>query len=153
MLVGIVGTVACCVVLSGLRSAGARHTTSDRIFLRSGLAPDERMTVHLERLSIPQAKLMYAELTGRNLLPRTTDLLERLDDLSRERLSQWRLIRRQPRPSSGIEYHRDGSLSALEVKERLESFFNTQGLAPVPEGSGNLRIVRLESNPGGRAPN
>jgi hypothetical protein len=101
------------------------------------------MTVHLENVSTSQACLMYADLTGRTLLPRTNSTLERIDDFCAEQLSRWHLFKRTPPPSNGIEYHRDGRFSALEVKEQLELKFKAQGLFPVAEGRRYLRFLKV----------
>jgi hypothetical protein len=99
------------------------------------------MTVRLEGLTLVQATLMYADLTGRTLLPRTNTVLEQIDDLTGDRLSHWRLVKRKAPPTSGIEYHRDGRYSGIEVKENLEALFKAQGLQPQAEGRKYLRLV------------
>jgi hypothetical protein len=110
--------------------------------LRAGLAPEEKLTALVDERNLPQALLMYAELTGRRLLPLTNSPLERLDDLAGGRLSRWRLVRRPLPPNSGLSFHRDGRLSAVEVKEELEAVFARRGIRVEPVGAGYLRVVR-----------
>jgi Na+(H+)/acetate symporter ActP len=109
--------------------------------LRPDLPPDKRMTVNLGETNVVTALGMYAELTGRVLLPRTTSVVERMDDFFGGRLSRWHWITRRASPGSGIVYHRDGMFSAQEVKERLESLFQTNGILVMPEGEKCLRAL------------
>jgi Na+/proline symporter len=61
--------------------AAAALTNSPPIALRADLLPEHRMTVALEGLSVRQALLVYADITGREFLPRTNGVSERLDEL------------------------------------------------------------------------
>jgi hypothetical protein len=141
----------CTGLLLGWRMAIQDTPYRRAVPLRSDVLPDAKMTVRLDGLTLPQACLMYADLTGRILLPRKSSLLQQLDDLSGKRLRRWHVLKRPQTPPSGIEYHGDGSFSALEVKERLENYFRTQGLMPVAEGRCYLRLVAAVSQP--RLPN
>ncbi|MBM3835701.1 MAG: cation acetate symporter [Verrucomicrobia bacterium] len=112
---------------------------SPKIALRSDLSPDQRMTVHLTVTNLSQALAIYGDLTGRQSGPHTNGL-EKLDDLLRGQLSRWSLIQRSAVPDSGVRVHGDGQLTANEVKEGLEAFFKTNGVALVPEGARHFRV-------------
>jgi hypothetical protein len=114
---------------------------STKLSLRSGLSPSERVTVDLNHISLPQALVMYSELTGRTQLPKHSSLSQDVDEFFGGYLSRWRLVKAPPRTCSGIEYHRDGLFSVSEVKEHLEEQFASVGLVPVPEGNKYFRII------------
>jgi hypothetical protein len=120
-----------------------RLELAGKLPLRSDLSPDDRMTANIEHLDAARALVMYAELTGRKLLPRTEGLPERIDDFLGYRLSRWGAIKRMARPSSRIAYHRDGLHSARDVKEGLEEFFQANGILIVGEGDKYFRAIHL----------
>src|SRR5207245_177787 len=111
--------------------------------LRADLPPDRKMTVKVGETNLAPALSMYAELTGRVLLPRTNSVLERVDDFFGGRLSRWHWITRSSDPGSGIIYHGDGLFTALEVKERLESLFQTNGILVTPDGEKYFRALQV----------
>ncbi|HKS36156.1 MAG TPA: cation acetate symporter [Verrucomicrobiae bacterium] len=112
-----------------------------RIPLRADLAPDTKMTVNMSETNLTQALATYAELTGRTLAPRNTGLLARIDDFLGGRLSRWNLVKPVAKTPSGVFYHRDGLFSAIEVKERLEAVFKTNGIVVAPEGAKHFRAI------------
>jgi hypothetical protein len=118
--------------------------------LRPGVNPDEKMTAFLDGRDLPKAGRMYAELTGRELVPFQASWSQRLNRCLNGRLERWGLVKPTPLPDSGICYHRDGRFSAIEVKEGLEDLFRSVGLCPVPEGRRYYRLERhsLVSNTG-----
>src|SRR5882672_12140719 len=103
--------------------------------LRADLSPDEKMTVDISETNLPHALFIYAELTGRTLLPRTNSLSERLDEVFGGRLSRWHLLKPNSSIQSKINYHRDGLFSAKEVKEKLEDLFSANAITMAAEGS------------------
>jgi Na+(H+)/acetate symporter ActP len=109
--------------------------------LRVDLLPTDHMTVTLSGLTVTQALVIYADITGRQLLPRTNGMAERLDDALNGRLSQLNLVKRAPDPDSGVRVHRDGYFTPAQVKEAVETFFKTNGLALAPEGERHFRVV------------
>ncbi len=108
--------------------------------LRAGLVPGQRMTVNFDSPTVAQTLAVYADLTGRQLLPRTNSTAERLDTLLAGRLSQWKLISRTPAPDSGVREHGDGSFTAAEVKSMIEAQLRTNGLSLVAVGDRGLRV-------------
>lgn len=124
-----------------------RSDSGGTISLRHGLAADEKLTAYIDATDLASAVRMYGELTGRTLLPQTNSPLERLDDFAGRRLSRWHLVKRSPQPGSGIQYHRDGRLSAGEAKEELETLFRAAGLRPVPVGRRYFRVINGTSFP------
>jgi hypothetical protein len=126
----------------GPRAEGGRSARF-HIALRTGLAPETRLSANLQDGDLASALLMYGELTGRTCLPNTNPPLERLDDFLGRRLSRWRLIRRPPPADSGIRYHGDGRFSAQEMQERLETVLSAAGLTLAPVGERYLRIERV----------
>jgi hypothetical protein len=112
------------------------------IQLRRGLSPDEKMTAYVDSGDMPKALRMYAELTGRELVPSQASWSRRLDRHFNGRLTCWGLVKSTPVPDSGICYHRDGRFSAIEIKQSLEALFRSMGLYPVPEGRDCFRLVR-----------
>ncbi|HWQ93722.1 MAG TPA: cation acetate symporter [Clostridia bacterium] len=115
-------------------AAATLEIAPGNIPLRPGLAPEEKMTVRLNETNLNDALLAYAELTGRKLLPQTNSLAERTDEFLDGTLSRWGLVKSSAPAATGITYHRDGSSSAQEVKERLETLFASQGMILAPEG-------------------
>jgi Na+(H+)/acetate symporter ActP len=108
--------------------------------LRAGLSPDQRMTVNLDSPTVAQTLAVYANLTGRQLLPHTNSTVERLDTLLAGKLSQWKLISRTPVPDSGVREHGDGSFTAAEVKSMIEAQLRTNDLQVVAVGDRGLRV-------------
>jgi Na+(H+)/acetate symporter ActP len=96
--------------------------------LRAGLAADQRMTVPLDSLTVTQALGVYAELTGRQLLPNTNSLATRADDFLGGKLSALKLVQRPRTPDAGVREHGDGAFTAAEVKETIEAHLRTNGL-------------------------
>jgi hypothetical protein len=137
------------VVVVLLAGAVIWHGTSEGTFrvegtihLRRGLSPDEKMTAYVDSRDMPKALRMYAELTGRALIPSQASWSQRLDQHLNGRLTRWRLVKSTPLPDSGICYHRDGRFSAIEIKQSLEDLFLSVGFYPVPEGRDCFRLVR-----------
>ena len=110
--------------------------------LRRGLSPDEKMTAYVDSRDLPKALRMYAELTGRELLPSQASWGKRLDRYFNGRLVRWGIVKPAAIPDNGICYHRDGRFSAMEIKQALEDLFRSAGLCPVPEGRDCYRLVR-----------
>jgi cation/acetate symporter len=105
--------------------------------LRPDLKPDQRVTVgigDLEVMDMTRALAAYCELTGRVKLPVTNTFSESVDAMLGGRLTRWHVLHRT-RPSSWIQYHADGRLTAGEAKQDLESLFRTHGILIVPEGT------------------
>jgi hypothetical protein len=90
---------------------------------------------------------MYLELTGRKLWPPTNSLASRLDDASGGRLSRWKWFAKNPPPDSGITYHADGLLTALETRDRVEATLVRANLRPVAIGARYLKFERLPPSP------
>jgi hypothetical protein len=122
-------------------NSGQRPVQTSKISLRAGLSRSDRITVDINQTNLPQALIMYSELTGRTLLPKTTSISQQLDEFFGGYLSRWHLVKPAPRVSSGIEYHRDGLFTAGELKDHLESLFAANGLVPMPEGKKNFRVI------------
>ena len=118
----------------------------DTIPLRAGLAPEQRMTVVLDSLSITQMLAIYAELTGRQLLPNTNSVAERADDLLGRKLSQLKLITRTRVPDHGVREHGDGAFTAAEVKEAIEDHLRTNGWTLQAVGTGSLRALPVNTD-------
>jgi Na+(H+)/acetate symporter ActP len=114
------------------------------ISLRAGLSPDQRMTVNFDSPSIAQVLAIYADLTGRQLLPRTNSIPERVDALLLGTLSRWKLISPPAVPDSGVREHGDGAFTAAEVKAAIEAQLRTHGLAVAPVGEKGFRVVAAE---------
>ena len=117
------------------------ETGANAIPLRPDLSPSDRLTVTPGLTNRTLALAVYADLTGRQLLPRTNRPIDRLDDLLHRQLSRWRFVKRAPAADIGISYHGDGSLTVSELKSSLEAFFATNGLRVVPVGSRYLQDV------------
>jgi hypothetical protein len=150
----VVGTLS---IFNLTLSGGPAGTVLDRdhrISLRPGLDPEEKLTASIDPNDLTKAVRMYVELTGRDLLPLRASWSERLDRAVGGRLSRWRILRPRPRTDSGISYHRDGRLSAGELKEELEAVFRSAGLSPVAVGAGGFKLVwvgpGLRAGPGPR---
>jgi Na+(H+)/acetate symporter ActP len=101
------------------------------------------MTVNLDSPTVVQAMGVYAELTGRQLLPNTNTLRERVDDLLGGKLSQLRLVARTPAPDSGVREHADGPFTAAEVKGAIEAHLRTNGLALRAVGEKGFAVENL----------
>jgi cation/acetate symporter len=123
------------------KAAAAALTNTPPITLRPDLLPEHRMTVALEGLSVRQALLVYADITGREFLPRANGVSERLDELLNGTLSRFNLVTRSPPTDSGVFVHGDGVHLASDVKETVEQFFVKNGFAVAAEGT---RFLRLE---------
>jgi hypothetical protein len=102
--------------------------------LRSGLAPDDKLTVQIDDTDLSKCLALYAELTGRELWPGRKSALQRFDEALGYKLSRWGWIKPFFAPSTGIIYHRDGRFRADEVKEQLERVLRSAGLVPIPQG-------------------
>lgn len=118
-----------------------RAAIAATISLRPDLSSDERMTVNLSSTKVSEALAIYGDLAGRQLLPRTNSVAERIDELLQGQLSRWHVIQRLPAPDSGVTYHRDGFYTAAEVKEALDARFKTNGVTLVPVGQKFFRAV------------
>lgn len=138
-------------------SKPARATSTERavlrkhrikIPLRADLAQDDRMTVNLSVTNTAEALAIFADITGRQLWPRTNSVSERLDDLLHGQLSRWKLVQRAPKPDVGVSYHRDGFFTASEVKDTLEALFKTNGIALEPVGRKYFRVRTGRPSPG-----
>jgi Na+(H+)/acetate symporter ActP len=116
------------------------------IGLRTGLAAGQRMTVNLDSPTVAQALGVYAELTGRQLVPNTNSVAERVDELLGGKLSQLKLVARTPLADAGVREHADGPFTATEVKSAIEAHLRTNGLAVVPVGEKGLRVDRATAN-------
>ena len=110
--------------------------------LRRGLSPDEKMTAYVDSRDLPKAMRMYAELTGRELLPTQASWSQRLDRYFNGRLVRCGIVKPIAIPDNGVCYHRDGRFSAIEIKQGLEDLFRNEGLCPVSEGKSYYRLVR-----------
>ena len=128
------------------KAAAAALTNNPPVALRPDLLPEHRMTVALDGLSVRQALLVYGDITGREFLPRTNGVPERLDELLNGTLSRLNLVTRKPQPDSGVFVHGDGMHLAADVKETVEQFFAKNGFAVVAEGS---RFLRLDPSANG----
>lgn len=109
--------------------------------LRAGLDPEEKLTAFVDGSDVRSALLMYGELTGRERLPSAKSMLQKLDESCGYRLSRWRLVTPARAPDTGVSWHRDGRLSARELKEQLETIFEENGLVIVPVQKTYFRAV------------
>ncbi|HYV28372.1 MAG TPA: hypothetical protein VFA77_12615, partial [Candidatus Eisenbacteria bacterium] len=125
-------------------AALTNRTVASSIPLRADLAPDQHMSVSLDSPSVAQVMAVYADLTGRRLLPRTNSVSERIDELLNGALSKWKLVPRLPAPDSGVRIHNDGMFTTAEVKAAIEAQLRTNGLALVPVGTKEFRVVAAE---------
>jgi len=114
--------------------------TGSGIGLRPGLQPEQRLTAHFDEADIRKCLLMYMELTGRRLWPKTNGLASDLDEATGGRLSRWRLVTPHPQPDSGISFHADGVLSATEAKSVVEAALTRANLQVIPIGRKYFRI-------------
>jgi hypothetical protein len=124
---------------------------ASKVPLRAGLLPSERVTVNINQTNLAQALVMYSELTGRTQLPKTSPLAQRADEFFGGYLSRWHFVKLPPQIQSGIEYHRDGLFSVVEVKEHLEALFATKRLVLVPDEKKYFRVLQ-SPKPGGNRP-
>jgi hypothetical protein len=139
---GLSGLLVACSLAFAV-NAGELVGHAGTIPLRAGLDPDQRLTAQLTTTNLDLALLMYAELTGRELLPATNSFSRALDQMSGGRLSRWRILWPVPIPDSGLTFHGDGFYSAAEVKAHLEKMFRTNGLTMIPWGKHGFYAVRL----------
>ena len=109
--------------------------------LRTSLGPDERVTANLGVTNLPDALAIFCDLTGRQLLPRTNSVAERVDELLFGQLSRWQLIRPAAKPDPGVRVHGDGLFTAREAKETMEAVFRTNGISVLAVGEKYLRAV------------
>jgi Na+(H+)/acetate symporter ActP len=123
----------------------APYPAQKPIPFRADLSPDQHMTVNLDSPSVAQVLAIYADLTGRQLLPNTNSVAERVDDLLVGTLSKWKLISRAPAPDSGVRIHNDGAFTAAEVKSAIEAQLWTNGLALAAVGEKGFRVERAAS--------
>jgi hypothetical protein len=114
---------------------------SEPLMPRSEITADTRMSLSSPSLGFPQAEGIVAEITGRQLLPRTNTLAENLDDMLRGQLSRLQLIQRMPPVDTGLRVHRDGAFTASEVLNKVTEFFATNGVSLVPVGQKYYRAV------------
>jgi len=140
LLMGLL-VAALLLIAFGLNS-GQRPEETSKIPLRIGLSRFDRITVDINQTNLARALVMYSELTGRTQLPKTSSISQQLDEFFGGYLNRWHFVRLPPRPSSGIEYHRDGLFSVGELKDHLESLFAASHLVIVAEGKKNFRAVR-----------
>lgn len=129
------------IIAFGINS-GQRSMQSCKIPLRDGLSRSDRITTDINQTNLAQALIMYSDITGRTQLPKTSPILQQLDEFFGGYLSRWHVVKLSPRVSSGIEYHRDGLFAVGELKDHLESLFAANGFVLVPEGKKNFRVVR-----------
>ena len=119
----------------------ARSTQT--IPLRSDITPEQHLTVALDSPTVAQALTVYAELTGRKLVPNTNSVAERVDDLLNGKLSQLKLVTRGATPDSGVRFHGDGMFTAGEVKTAIETQLRTNGLAVVAVGEKAFEVKKV----------
>jgi len=93
------------------------------------LAIEQNLTANIAVTNLSEALTMYAELTGRQFLPRTNSVPERLDELLFGQLSRLQLVSPAPKPDSGIRLHADGQFTAAEVKAAVEKLFAGGGIS------------------------
>jgi hypothetical protein len=113
----------------------------ETIPLRSDITTDQHLTVALDSPTVAQALAVYAELTGRKLVPNTNSVAERVDDLLNGKLSQLKLITRGATPDSGLRFHNDGLFTAGEVKAAIEAQLRTNGLELGAVGNKGFEVV------------
>ncbi len=116
--------------------------------LRSGLTPEQRLTVHLDSPTPAQALGVYGELTGRQLAPRTNSIAERVDEMLGGSLTKLKLISTAAGPDNGVRFHNDGPFTVAEVKTAIEGNLRTNGLALVAVGEKGFKIEAVVSSPG-----
>jgi Na+(H+)/acetate symporter ActP len=124
-------------------AALASQTNRSGLPLRPELSPDRKLTISVGAMNVSQALMIYGELTGRLLLPEQPRFSQRLDRLFEGRLSRWHLVAPPPNLSASVLYHADGATSAGELREALQTMFQTNGLAVVADGKRYLRAVKL----------
>jgi Na+(H+)/acetate symporter ActP len=115
--------------------------------LRPGLAPEEKLTAK-EISNQAQAVAMYAEVTGRRFLSQNGSGLARLDAILGGWLSRWGVLKLSAVGDGRLVFHRDGLLSAEELKENLERWFNENQILLVPEGERHFTTVPLTNSAG-----
>lgn len=116
----------------------------ETISLRPGLDRDEHLTAQPPQ-NVQHALAMYLELTGRRPRPTLNDLVQTLDGLTNGRLSRWHLLRNKTPHETGIVYHRDGLLTAEELKKSLETFFQNSGVIVAADGPNHLWVMSRSS--------
>ena len=117
--------------------------------LASLFSPSDRFTLSIAETNLDQALILYAELTGRTLVPRHSGWGQALAAAARDHLSGLGLMSRRAHSSSGMTQHGDGMFSALEVKERLEAIFQANGVVVIAEGGDSFRAVQVDSTTAG----
>jgi len=125
------------------RQAGVRFPgqADQPIGLRSGVAPDDRLTAHIDASDLTTAIRAYCDITGRQVWPDSRPILEKLDAQVGGRLARFGFYTPAPKADSGLSLHRDGLLRAEEVKERIEQVFSRAGLKAVPRGNRYFELV------------
>jgi hypothetical protein len=141
--------------LSGVQERGASPINEiagfTRLPLRPGLAPNTRITTSLDGIDVPQALAMYAELTGRTLVPSPGGWGHTLATTARKELGELGFVNPEAQVSSRITTHGDGIFSAAEVKAGLELWFQTNGVLIEAQGTNAFRAEVIKSE--GRNPN
>jgi hypothetical protein len=140
----VVALTAVCLVSIALSCVYLFSTDPGRIAtgfpLRSDLKARERITANINETNVPEALEMYAELTGRRWLPATNSSFANVKLVWRDRLARCGWVRSKP-PSGTIQYHSDGTRSALEIKEALEALFKSKEMVIVAQGKKSFRVV------------
>ena len=114
---------------------------SSQLPLRADWSPADKLTAHLDQLTLPQALLMYGEITGRTRLPRNESVSTRLDTLFGGLLNRWHLTKSAAPPGTGIILHRDGLSSVEELKASLEKYFAENHVVFAAEGRDSFYAV------------
>ncbi|HEV2392504.1 MAG TPA: hypothetical protein VG146_09095 [Verrucomicrobiae bacterium] len=146
-----VGLIALAVLSAFLLSSAWMHEPgpgprNKPITLRQGLEPNQRLTAFVDPNNKSKALLMFSELTGREPLPAQKGAAQWLDEFSDGRLTRWHLLKRASKADSGIEYHRDGQLSAGELLNQLTELFRSEGLQPAAVGSKYFKLIPLPAS-------
>ncbi|MEW6158826.1 MAG: cation acetate symporter [Verrucomicrobiota bacterium] len=116
----------------------AKQTANTLFPLRPDLTPESHITVP-PVTNVAQALGIYSDLTGRQLIPRTNRFPERLDELLKGKLSEWRLVQPAGVYDSGVRVHADGALTAGDVKQKIETAFRDSGILLEPSGAEAFR--------------
>jgi hypothetical protein len=151
VVAGVLASVILFLLLSGLSGvistlgSRSRGGADSGLPLRAGLDPGERMTAYLDEGDLPKALRMYAELTGRDLVPSRRSLAQRLDRFLDGRLVRWKWVLPPAPTDSGICYHRDGRFAAIEVKQQVEACFRAAGVRALSQGKRQFLVVAVDS--------
>jgi hypothetical protein len=105
------------------------------------------MSLSLSALGLAQAERIVVEITGRQMLPRSESLAERLDDWLGGRLSRSQYIRSAPASDNGVRVHRDGPMTAPELLALATEVCSTNGVTLVPVGEKYFRAVQNSKPP------